>query len=317
MDHQEQLAWLALVWGAHIGPAGFDRLLGIYGSAQTALLADPSDLVAGEAHLNAEQAARLPLLASELPAIERQWQELQERGVRVLFAAQADYPPIFRQLPHPSPVLCVWGKLLPIDDLAIGIVGTRRPTHEGYLMSRDLAQAIASEEFTIVSGLARGIDTAAHEGALFQGGRTLALPGSGISDIFPPENQGLAARIARHGAVISELPPQATATVPNLMARNRLISLLSRAVIVVESGETGGSFSTAQAALAQRRRLLAVAWPQEREQNLGNRLLHEQGAEAITNRSDIPDLCQQLRGPRPISPIPEAHASHLRQLPLF
>jgi DNA processing protein len=316
-ERQEQLAWLALSWGAQLGPAGFARVLAAYGSATAALEATAADLVAGEARLKGEQAAVVPNLKADLERFAEEWADLEQRHIRVVFSTQEQYPAIFRQLPHPPPVLCMQGTVLPIDDLALALVGTRTPTHAGYVMARDLGHAAAYEGFTVISGLARGIDTAAHEGALEKDGRTIALPGSGIRDIFPPENAKLAARISRHGAVISELPPHAEATVPNLMARNRLISLMSRAVIVVQCRESGGSLSTAQAAVQQGRTLLAVTWTEELEENVGNRMLLGQGARALTGPGAIPGLCQELRGTRPDPPQAAAHEVKGRQMHLF
>jgi DNA processing protein len=295
MDDRERLAWLGLCWGAEIGPAGFARLLLAYGSALEALQADEADLTVGEARLRPVQAAAVQRVRHTLDAFGREAEEVRASGAKVLFSLDPDYPAILQELPHPPPVVCLRGRLLPTDALAVGLVGTRSPSHEGADLAAHLATAAAADEFTVVSGLARGIDTAAHQGALAHEGRTIAIIGSGINNVTPPENTPLAERVIASGALISELPPMAEATIPNLMARNRLISLFSRGVIVVECRATGGSISTAQSALQQGRKLYAVQWPQQTEQSEGNAQLLVSGAEPIYSAHDMRRVGLQLR----------------------
>ena len=317
VSEQERDAWLGLAWGAELGPAGFDRLLGLYGSATAVLQASEEDLVYGEAHLKSHQTALIRGLATILDQYHREADELTDRGVSVFLSTDPGYPPILHQLPHAPPVVCLRGKLLPIDDLALAIVGTRTPSHEGVEMAGKIAALATGDDFTIVSGLARGIDTAAHLGALQRQGRTLAVMGNGIRNVHPPENDELAERIEKQGAIISELPPHAEPTVPNLMARNRLISLLARAVVVVECGTTGGSISTAQAALHQNRKLYAIQWPEPTDKQLGNAQLIAHGAEPLRAPQEIHAVCQTLRAFRPVMPPPHAAPEHKSQMNLF
>lgn len=316
MDAQERTAWLGLAWGAEIGPAGFDRLMRAYGSAQVALAASEEDLIHGPSRLKPHQAALVPRLHETLDLYQREADELTGRRVSVFLSCDAAYPAILRELPHPPPVVCLRGHLQPIDDLALAIVGTRTPSHRAADCAGDMAAAAAGEDFTVVSGLARGIDTAAHLGSLGRQGRTVAVLGNGIAHVHPPENDELAERISEQGAVLSELPPHAEPTIPNLMARNRLISLLSRGVVVVECGSTGGSLATAQAALQQKRKLFAVEWPDETERNVGNRHLLSLGAEGIRGPQDIPAVCRKLRLKRP-TPEPQIIAEPRPQMTLF
>lgn len=296
LERQERLSWLALSWGAELGPAGFDRVLRAYGSAHEALQAQPDELVHGEARLKPEQAEAFPFLRNSLEQFEQEYKDLRLREISVYFSPDPAYPRAWRELPHPPPVVCVAGDLLPIDDLAVAVVGTRSPTAEGADFAGTLAHCLASCDFTVVSGLARGVDTAAHLGALERDGRTLAVLGSGLLNVTPPENLHLAARIRQSGALLSELPPRAQPTVPNLMARNRLISILARAVIVVECRPTGGSLSTAEAASHQGRELYAVDWPAAREENAGNRKLLQEGARPLRSHHEVSELCVHLRG---------------------
>ncbi|MBU0606678.1 MAG: DNA-protecting protein DprA [Armatimonadetes bacterium] len=305
MDERERLAWLGLCWGADIGPAGFARLMAIYGTATAVLDAEEADLVLGEARLKEGQAAAVRQVRHRLDSYAELAAQVRANGTRVHFSPDEGYPETLRELPHPPPVVCVKGQLLPADMLAVGIVGTRSPSREGADLAEKLAAAAAADEFTVVSGLARGIDTAAHLGALNREGRTIAIIGSGIANITPPENEELAARIGGAsgtsapmrpaGAVISELSPVAPPTIPNLMARNRLISLFSRGVIVVECRATGGSLATAQAALHQGRRLYAVQWPEQDELREGCAHLISQGAETIAGPQDMRRVGLELR----------------------
>lgn len=300
LSSDERLAWLGLAWGAELGPAGFARVLAAHGTALEAIGVSEADLVNGEARLKAHQAAVVPTLPNTLSLYERQAEELVQQGVQVLLSVEAGYPRILKTLPHPPPVVCLRGKLLPIDDLALAIVGTRTPSHEGVDMAGDLAGVAASEDFTIVSGLARGIDTAGHLGALGRDGRTIAVMGNGIMRVHPPENEELAERVVRNGCLVSELPPWAEPTIPNLMARNRLISLFARGVIVVECGSTGGSLATAQAAMQQRRALYVVEWPVEQEKRMGNNQLVHLGGQKLAGPQEMRELCLKLRGKRPV-----------------
>jgi DNA processing protein len=300
----ERLAWLALSWGAELGPAAFARVLKAFGSAAAALQAEPAELVHGEARLKPEQAAAVPFLREGLEGFAEELRDLALHGVRAHFSPDPGYPRPLRELPHPPPVVCLAGELAPLDDLAVAVVGTRSPTLAGADLAGNLACSLSGQDFTVISGLARGIDTAAHLGALTGDGRTIAVLGSGILNVQPEENVALAARIRGHGAVISELPPQAPPTVPNLMARNRLTSILARAVIVVECRLTGGSLATVENALHQGREVYAVTWADGREEHAGNRRLLADGARPLQGPQDIRDLCLHLRGFRHHTPPP-------------
>lgn len=200
------------------------------------------------------------ILALDLAAIERGLRRIEADGIRVIaWEDQADYPANLRALPADAPpVLYLKGSFLPEDQRVVAIVGTRWPTEPAATLARQMAGELARRGWAIVSGLAAGIDTAAHIGALEAGGRTLAVLGCGVERIYPPENVPLAAQIAEMGAVISEAHPTETVSKRRLVARNRITSGLSRAVIVVEAGEDGGSVITARRAREQGREVFAV-----------------------------------------------------------
>ncbi len=203
-----------------------------------------------------------PRLAAAIKAVDVQqvaaaitaW---EQAGFTLLTASHHCYPALLRNLRDAPPLLFCRGALQPSDDLAVGIVGTRQPSPAARAYATVLAEGLAARGWTIVSGLAWGIDLAAHTGALQGGGRTIAVLGSGLNQI-PPAKHTLAARIAASGALLSEWHPDTPASPPALVARNRIISGMSRAVIVVEAGEQSGSLYTARFAYKQGRPILAV-----------------------------------------------------------
>jgi DNA processing protein len=312
---REKLRTVTLVWGASLGPAGFRRLVQRFGDARAVLTAPAAELRDPALRLTPEQAGRIATLSSELEDYQQQLADLDRLHIRVLCPLEAGYPPSLAELPDAPPVLCIVGRLLPEDDPAVAIVGTRTPTPEGLATSHALAAAMAQQGTTVVSGLARGCDTAAHRGALDGGGRTVAVVGSGVLALHPRENLDLARLIAEHGAVLSESAPGAPPTVGRLMARNRLTSALARGVIVVQAREQGGALETARKALAQGRLVWAVQWPACLPEAAGTHaLLAGEGAplqgpgDAGQVRLQLADHLARLRSAAPPAP---------RQMSLF
>lgn len=251
-----KLHWLALVSLPGIGGATGRKLIERFGSIEAAFAASDAEL-ARVPRLNAELVARLR--AVSLAAIEAELASLADEGLGVLTWDDRAYPANLRNLPDAPPVLFTRGELRPEDADAVAIIGTREPTSEGIVAAELIARALASQGLTIVSGLAIGIDTAAHRGALqAPGGRTVAVPGSGLRAIHPRQNVPLAEQIARRGALLSEVHPDTPPSGPVLMARDRIIGGLARAVIVVEAGEKSGSLDTAHRAQRQGRLILAL-----------------------------------------------------------
>ncbi len=289
-----RLAQIAIMWHGGIGPAGFRRLLGYFGDAPAIMAASEDELSVPSLRLNAEQTGAISQLAGRLREVEEQLDQLHGQNIHVICDFESEYPESLRAIGNPSPVLCVAGRLLPVDEPAVAIVGTRSPSEEGFQMARELAAALAEEKITVVSGLALGCDSGAHQGALSAGGRTIAVLGSGILVIHPHSNLELAREIAEHGAVISEQPPTAEPSVGRLMARNRLQSGLSRAIIVVESGESGGSMETANTARRQGRFVCTVDWPQITAKRIGNRKLLAEGARPIADPEQVAGLVTAL-----------------------
>jgi DNA processing protein len=239
-----------------IGAATVRKLLDRFGSVQAIFAATPAAL-AGAPRLTPDLAQRL--LSLSLEQLEAELLALAEEGIELYTWDDDRFPSALRALPQAPTLLFVRGWLEPADELAVAIVGTRTPSQRAAEVATILGRELASRGLTIVSGLALGVDTAGHQGALAgPSGRTIAVLGSGLRVIHPRENLELAERIAQRGALLSELRPNTPPRGPQLMARDRLVSGLSRAVIVVEAGERSGSLDTAARAQKQGRLVYAV-----------------------------------------------------------
>lgn len=211
----------------------------------------------------------------------------------------ADYPARLRTIPDPPPLLYVSGQLSAADQYAVAIVGARRATVAGRLVTEELSRELASAGLTIVSGLARGVDAAAHRGALAAGGRTIAVLGCGIDRTYPPEHQTLRRQIEASGAVISELPLGSQPLGYHFPRRNRIISGLSLGVIVTEAAAQSGSLITAKLAADQGREVFAVPGFVKAEHSRGPNGLIKQGAKLVERVEDvIEELLPQLDASR-------------------
>lgn len=218
------------------------------------------------------------------------WEKIVDKGIEVLTWDDQNYPRKLLEIDQPPPVLYSRGKLKSEDDWAIAIVGTRRMTVYGRQVTQDLGTILAAKGVTVVSGLARGIDSIAHNAALDAGGRTLAVLGCGVDIIYPPENRKLYERILESGAVISEYPPGTFPESSNFPPRNRIISGLSQATVVVEAGETSGALITASFAANQGREVFAVPGNILAPQSMGcNRLIRD-GARILLNPNDVLEM---------------------------
>ncbi len=248
--------YIALATTTGIGPRTFAALIQKFGTPRAVISADAAELLEVP-RMTAETIALMR--ERELDAIENELYALSEEGITVVTLEDDEYPANLTRIPDAPPVLFVRGSLHSDDVRAVGIVGTRDPSERGRHIAAELACGLAQRGFTIVSGLARGIDTAAHAGTLDGNGRTLAVLGSGIRVIHPHENTELADKIANgRGAVLSEFLPNAPPKGQTLMTRDRVISGLTRGVIVVEAAPNSGSVDTAKRARRQVRLVYAV-----------------------------------------------------------
>lgn len=219
---------------------------------------------------------------------EKYLESVEKSGIKFITIFDEEYPKLLKQIYDPPTVLYYRGEILPGDERAIAVVGTRKVTGYGKLVTEKFATELADMGITVVSGLARGVDTEAHRAAIAAGGRTIAVLGGGLNRIFPPENTNLAEKIAGgSGAVVSEFPPDHPSLPGNFPARNRIISGLSRAVLVTEAAEDSGSLITAKCALDQNRDVFAVPGPITSELSKGPALLIKAGARLVTTPGEI------------------------------
>ncbi|MEN6428820.1 MAG: DNA-processing protein DprA [Phycisphaerales bacterium] len=277
--------WLKLIRADEVGPVTFGRLLKRFGSVDAALGASVSGLtkVEGVGFKTAERIA-----ASRDKFDARAELELAARlGVWLLHMEDARYPAVLKQIYDPPPVLYIKGTLTRDDTLGVAIVGCRRCSLYGQEQASRFAHLLAAAGFTIVSGMARGIDTAAHTGALAAQGRTIAVQGCGLSRVFPPENAKLFELISASGACISELPLRAEPLAENFPPRNRIIAGLSLGTIVVEAGLRSGALITAQTALESNREVMAVPGKIDSPLSQGPHQLIKQGARLVESVEDI------------------------------
>lgn len=246
--------WLALTTVSGIGGVTARKLLERFGDVEAIFEATPEELTEIP-RVTETMAAQI--LAMPIEQLESELLSLNDEGIDLLTWDDARFPALLRPLPDAPMVLFMRGALKRSDDNAVAIVGTREPTRGAVELAQTIGRELAARDLTIVSGLALGIDTAGHQGAI-ETGRTLAVLGSGIRFIHPKENFELAEQIIGCGAILSELHPNTPPKGQNLMARDRIISGLSRAVIVIEAGEKSGSLDTAAKAKKQGRIVYAV-----------------------------------------------------------
>ncbi|MFQ5752996.1 MAG: DNA-processing protein DprA, partial [bacterium] len=224
-----------------------------------------------------------------------QFRKMKKCGVRFITFWDAEYPRLLKQIYDPPAFLFIKGTLEPTDKDAIGIVGTRRPTAYGKIVTERLTSELAQKGLTIVSGLAYGIDTLAHKQALQSGSRTLAILGSGVDVIYPYENKKLSEKIISNGAIISEFPMGTEPDRNNFPRRNRIICGLSLGVVVIEAGTKSGALITAALALDQNREVFAVPGNIDNPKSIGTNELIKQGAKVVTSAEDIfAELSSQL-----------------------
>ena len=220
-------------------------------------------------------------------AFAREIERLQATEISLTTLEDADYPETLRWIPEPPLVLYVWGALRHEDSLAVAVVGSRKPSPYGQLAAQRLSTELAQYGFTVVSGLARGVDSLAHHGALQAGGRTIAVLGSGINVVYPPEHRRLYEAIRNQGAVVSEFPFDTKPDRWNFPRRNRIISGLALGTLVVEASDQSGSLHTARHALEQGREVFAVPGRIDLPSSRGTNNLIKRGAKLVEGIDDI------------------------------
>ncbi len=284
VDEVRALVALSMVPG--VGQGRIRALLARFGSAEAALYA-PRHKIAetpGVGPQTADAVARF----DQQEAVHRQMQAAERSGARLITSWDPAFPKLLRQIYDPPVFLWVLGELLSSDDRAIAVVGTRRPTEYGRQATTDLAGGLAQQGFTIVSGLAYGIDAVAHRAALEAGGRTIAVLGSGVDRIYPSSHSRLAELVIQHGAILSEYPMGAAPDAANFPRRNRLVSGLALGTLVAEAYENGGALITARLAIEHNREVFAVPSPIRSQAGAGcNRLIQQGAAKLVMTTEDI------------------------------
>ncbi len=278
-----------------IGNITFRRLLSAFGSPEAVFGATAEDLVRVSGI--SERKARNIKQFAGWGNVEKQVELLDKSKARAITCVSPEYPSLLRQIEDAPAVIFVKGCIEDEDKFAIAIVGSRKTTAYGRLVAERLSSDLAGAGFTIVSGMARGIDTVAHKGAIEAGGRTIAVLGSGIDRAYPPENIGLMERISGSGCVVSEFPFGTQPTRENFPRRNRLISGLSLGVVVVEAATGSGALITANSALEQNREVFAVPANINSPTAAGTNELIKKGAKLVQKSDDIiEELAPVLKG---------------------
>ncbi len=278
-----------------IGPRTLSLLLEAFGDPASVLSAPDHQLAS--VYGVGPKVIRSIREASQLVDVESIARWCHRNHVDIVCHDSETYPSMLSDLPDTPPILFVQGEIIADDNVAVAIVGTRHATTYGLKQAEHLAYSLARAGVTVVSGLARGIDAAAHEGAIAGGGRTIAVLGSGHGEIYPSEHQGLAKAVAAHGALISEYPPYAKPRGGMFPQRNRIIAGLALATLVVEAPDRSGALITARIAMEQNRDVLALPGPITSRASRGCNQLIRDGAKLIQNVDDILEELGPMRAP--------------------
>lgn len=285
MKISEADARIALNALSNIGPVNFQHLLNRFGSAADALAA-PSAALEETPGIGPKAAAQIAACDGAKTA-SRERAIAEKAGVSIATMMDDSYPANLKLAHTPPPVLYIAGEIRREDALAIAVIGTRGPSPYGRIAAENFTAMLARRGLTIVSGMARGIDTMAHRAALEAGGRTIAVLGSGLDRCYPPENGELFKQIARSGAVISQFPFGAEPDKRNFPIRNRIISGLSLGVLVIEAGEKSGTMGTAYGALDEGREVFAVPGRIDSPKSIGCNRLLQKGAKLVISPDDV------------------------------
>ena len=304
--------YLQVVLTTGVGPQTLERLLDRFGNARAVLGASPTELCEVEG-VGVSLARRLRSLEFRERA-ESVVDFCKATGIRILLPWQPEFPRLLREIPDPPSVLYVRGELRRTDALAIAIVGTRGASQYGRSQAERFARSLARAGLTIVSGLARGIDAAAHTGALEAEGRTIAVLSNGVSEIYPPQHEELGRQIENNGALISEMPPGSKPKKGMFPQRNRLISGLTLGTIVMEAAERSGALITARLAGEHGREVFALPGLVTAPNSRGCHKLIRDGAHLIQDPEDVLDALGPLVEGIKVSP--EQTVRHAAELQL-
>jgi DNA processing protein len=288
-DNPDLKYWLGFNLIKGIGPAKIQALLDFFGNIKAAWQAN--DLQLQQIGIDRRTIQGFLEVRDKLD-LDAEVARLEQNGIWLMVWDSPNYPRYLREVPNPPPLLFGQGELIEADQWAVAVVGTRRLTSYGKQVTRELVSGLVRSNVTIVSGLAKGIDSIAHEVAVEMGGRTIAVLGSGLDNIYPAQNRTLAGRILDgHGAVISEYALGVKPDAKNFPPRNRIISGLSLGVVIIEAGSRSGALITANFALEQNREVFAVPGNINSLASKGTNRLIQQGAKPVL---DVEDILEEL-----------------------
>ncbi len=296
----EALAQLAWALSDGVGPILFKRILAHFGSAQDALGASAAALASIKG-VGARKADRIAA-SLDLTRAEREVAFAAEHGVNVVAQSDATYPAGLRHIDDPPIVLFVRGELRETDAIAVAVVGSRRCSIYGSEQARRFGELLSGAGFSVISGLARGIDAFAQHGAIDAGGRSIGVLGNGLREIYPPENKALADRVAQNGALVTELPMQTAVRAENFPSRNRIIAGMALGTLVIEAADRSGALITARLACEYNREVFALPGRATDPMSQGtNRLIRDGAARLTTCLEDVLDelgaVGAQMRDP--------------------
>jgi len=280
---QKDLAyWVALSYVRQITPKVFDKLLERFKTAEKIWKAKDEELEKLDTNF-----ARAIIVSRKEIEPEKLLDGILKKGIKILTIKDKNYPKLLKEIADPPFLLYIKGEIRKQDDFSLAVVGSRRPTNYGREVTESLTWALVHQGFTIVSGMARGIDSVAHKTALKAGGRTIAVLGTGVDVCYPPENKRLYEEIAQNGAVVSEFSPGTQPMPYNFPQRNRIIAGLSLGVLVTEAAEKSGSLITAGFAGEAGREVFAVPGPIYSKLSAGTACLIKDGAKLVYEVEDI------------------------------
>ncbi|WP_296744242.1 DNA-processing protein DprA [Mesorhizobium sp.] len=306
LSDQQRLSWLRLIRTPNVGRASFRELINRFGSAEAALEMLPELMISG----GASRVARIPSIAEA----EAELETARRAGARFVGIGEADYPPLFKTLDNPPPLLAIKGEGAVFRLPAVAIVGARNASLAGIKMARTLAADLGREGYAIISGLARGIDTAAHRGSLSTG--TVAALAGGLDAPYPPENADLCNEIVAHGgAIVSEMPFGWQPRAQDFPRRNGLVAGMALGLVVVEAAQRSGSLISARLANQMGRLVFAVPGSPLDPRAAGSNTLLKDGATLVTEAADVLDALAPLAGPRIPRATPPAEQLDLSWTP--
>jgi DNA processing protein len=308
--------WIGFTIIPGIGRTRLAQLESYFGNMEAAWRAAPADL--RQSGLDSGTIRAITTWRPKI-SLEAEMEKLDGYGIKVFTWRDPDYPSRLKEIYDYPPVLYVRGSLLPEDEWCLAVVGTRRATVYGRQVTEEIVADLAQSKITIVSGMARGIDSIAHRSALEAGGRSIAVFASGLDTVYPAENAALARDIMQQGALVSEYPPGIRPRADKFPRRNRIMSGLSLGVLVVEAGETSGAMITANMALEQNREVFAIPGSILSPASRGANHLIQEGAKLVRDYTDILEelnltaVAQQLEM-KEVIPFSDTESMLLKQL---